>query len=427
MGRAFSPFLAIGVLLPFALNAAAQKFQPRTIQFKGDPEYSVQELMAAAGLTKGAILSSTEMNDHSKRLMDSGVFDNLTYKFDGQDLIYSLTPSAQLYPIRLENLPLAPGADLDNKLHSRIPLYHGKVPAEGTLLDDVRKGLEEMLATEGIKTTLTAVPYSDRKTGRKEPTAISFSISDPPVKVGPLQVAGVSPDFASKLLPLEKGLSEQAFDSANSTANLESAFRSFYEDQGYAGVKVHAALSGDPVVAADSIRVPFAITVEEGRRYKLGAVQLPADAPVEKEEVAKILSSSTPDQSRGVGLRTLWSVVAQRYRSKGYLDCVLTPHAQIDEAAGVVNYTLDVTPGPVYHLAFVKFADVSDDLRSLLMKSWQLLPGEPFDPTYAATFMLKAQTQDPVLRKSLAGVKGKFDVTADPQTHEVSLVVRLER
>lgn len=422
-----SPCVVAAALVLFALHAVGQQFQPKTIQFKGDPEYTDQELMDAAGLKSGATLTSAEMSDHSKRLMDSGAFDNLTYKFDGKDLVYLLKPSAQLYPIRLENLPLLPGADLDARLHNSVPLYHGKVPAEGTLLDEIRQQLEGMLAAEGIKTTLTAVPYSDRKTSRKEPTAISFSIQQPPVKIGPVHLGGVSANFESKLQPLVKEVSEQTFDSANSTANLENAFRSYYEDQGYAAVKVHAARSGDPVVSADSIQVPFAVTVEEGRQYKLGTIQLPADAPVEKAEVDKVLTLAAANQSRGTGVRTVWTLLAQRYRSKGYLDCVLNPHSQIDEAAGTVNYTVDVMPGQVYRLAFVKFDNVSDEMRVLLMKNWQMLPGEPFDATYATSFILKAQTQDPVLRKALVGVKAKFDVAADPQTHEVNLVVHLER
>ena len=32
-----------------------------------------------------------------------------------------------------------------------------------------------------------------------------------------------------------------------------------------------------------------------------------------------------------------------------------------------------------------------------------------------------------MLRKTLAGVKAKFDVMADPQTHDVNVVIRLEK
>ena len=35
--------------------------------------------------------------------------------------------------------------------------------------------------------------------------------------------------------------------------------------------------------------------------------------------------------------------------------------------------------------------------------------------------------QDPVLRKSLVGEKAKFEVTTDAQTHDVNIVVHLEK
>ena len=125
MHRSLSLFLAAGVLIAGALPVAAQKFQPKTIQFKGDPEYSDKELLAASGLKPGVAVTSPELNDRSKSMMDTGMFDSLTYKFDGADLIFNLIPASQLYPIRLENLPLTPGPELVAKLHDLFPLYHG--------------------------------------------------------------------------------------------------------------------------------------------------------------------------------------------------------------------------------------------------------------------------------------------------------------
>ena len=426
--RAFSsPLVPTGVVLFLVLPACAQQFLPKTIQFKGDPEYSERELLDAAGLKKGAVLTSADMNEHSKRLMDSGVFDNLTYRFDGQDLIYFLKPAAQMFPIRLENLPLTPGTELDAKLHSRLPLYHGKVPVEGGMLDEVRNQLEQMLAAQGITATLAAVPYSDRKTARNAAiTAISFSIVQPPVRIGSIHMDGISPAMSEKILPILKEAAEQSFDSANSPANLESVLRSFYEDQGYASAKVHATRSGDPVVSLDSIQIPFSVTVDEGRQYKLGAIQLPPGSPVEKAEIDKIINNPATSPQRGIGLRSVWLLISRRYKSKGYLDCAVLPHAQIDDAAGIVNYTVEVNPGPVYHLAFVKFDNVSNDLRVRLMHNWQLMPGDPFDQNYVTSFLLKAQFEDPALRQMLGGAKPTFDVMADPQTHDVNLVIRLE-
>jgi len=153
-------------LLATAFSAWSQKFIPKTIQFKGDPEYSTEEMLAASGLKKGETLDYAGMNECSKRLMDTGMFASLTFKFDGQDLIFQLTPADQLAPVHLDNLPIAAGAELDARLHQKFPLYHGKLPSEGGLLDQVRGELEAMLAAEGIKATVVAMPGGDTKTHR---------------------------------------------------------------------------------------------------------------------------------------------------------------------------------------------------------------------------------------------------------------------
>ena len=163
MKRTFFLLLTALVLFASTQPATAQKFQPKTIQFKGAPEYSDQELLAAAGLNMGTVLDFAEMKGHSQKLMDTGLFENVGFKFDGVDLVYTLVPTTNLYPVRLENLPLAPGKELDAALHQRFPLYHGKVPAEGGLTEQVRQALEDMLAAKGIKATVAAVPFTDQK------------------------------------------------------------------------------------------------------------------------------------------------------------------------------------------------------------------------------------------------------------------------
>ncbi len=50
------------------------------------------------------------------------------------------------------------------------------------------------------------------------------------------------------------------------------------------------------------------------------------------------------------------------------------------------------------------------------MRNWQMMPGDPFDETYVSSFMLAAQKSDPVLQRTLAGVKASYDVHADPET-----------
>ena len=370
------------------------------------------------------MITSAEMNDHAKLLMDSGVFDNLTYKFDGVDLVFTMIPASLLYPVRLENLPLTPGPELDAKLHDRYPLYHGKVPAEGTLLEDVRGALQELLAAQGIKTSVTSLPFGTA--GTRNISAMNFSIASPTVRVGTLEVTGVSAAMAAKIKAVADHATGTPFDTGNSAANLEHAFESFYGEEGYAGVQVHAVRSGGPVVSATAVDIPFSIGVTEGRIYKLGAIHLPADSLVTPAELDK-LTTAQPGAAKGVTVRSIWGLIAQRYHAKGYMDFAMTPHADLDDTTGIVNYTVELSPGAVYHLALLKFDNVSEELRKLLMRNWQMFPGDPFDETYVSGFIAKAQSSDPVLMRTLAGVKVSYNAQADPATRDVNLLIRLER
>jgi outer membrane protein assembly factor BamA len=433
MKRTFFLLLTAVVLLASSFSAAAQKFQPKTIQFKGAPEYSDQELMAAAGLKTGTVLDYSEMKEHSQKLMDTGVFESLAFKFDGVDLIYTLVPHTDLYPIRLKNLPLTPGKELDAALHDRFPLYHGKVPAENGMLEGVRGALEEMLAAKGIKATVTATPYTDEKL--YEVTAMSFSITAPRVKVGELRLEGVTAEMQAKVKSVADRVMKADYDTEKTAGNMESAFASFYVDEGYAAVKVHAERSGDPVAGSETIDVPFDVTIEEGRHYTLGSIIPPSGEPLTMAEInnaAGAISyksgglSETLSAKGGLTLRTAVSFVMGQYRSKGYMDCVVTPHPQFDEAAGIVNYTLEVQPGPVYTMGKLTIENTADDLRAAMLTAWKLSTGAVFDESALRSYF---GGQDPrsALGQTFASANCIYKLTRDNEAHTVNVSLRLEK
>jgi outer membrane protein assembly factor BamA len=425
MRRYWCLLLAAAVVCSFTGSARAQKFIPKAIKFEGDPEYTAQELLTASGIKKGEVLGFTDMNGYSQKLLSSGAFAAVAFKFDGVDLTFSLAPSPDLYPMRIDNLPLAPGLDLDAKLHALVPLYHGKVPSDGGLADDVRDALVKLLAEQGITATVAATPTSDLAAHKI--SAIVYSITSPSVSIGPVQTVGVSPELMSVVQNAVNEIATQPFDTANSAGNLRSAVELVYHDRGYAAVKVQADRAGAPAVSADAIHIPYSITVDPGRVYRVAAIHLPDGAPLTQDDIAKIIADRPGAPTEGVRIRTVWARLSAGYKAQGRLDCKITPHPQFDDAAGTVSYNVDVDPGPVYHLGLVKFDNVSDEMRALLTHYWQMMPGDVFDESYVSQFIYKAQQQDPRLRQSLTGVKVGFNAMADPQTHVVNVVIRLSR
>jgi outer membrane protein assembly factor BamA len=418
-------------LLPLLLTLAAfiqqqpaggqqQLLKPQSIRFEGLQEYTPNELLPVVGITKGQVYTSDFLNQTAQKLMGTGVFEKVGFKFDGVDLTYLIRESADLYPVVIDNLPLP--ADFDARLHQRFPLYHGRVPSEGTLLDDVQAALQQMIKDQGLDAKVTYVPAGDNP--NKKATSIKFRIDSPAVAIGDVQLSGVSDALLAPVNEAIKRVAE-SFVTTQSQNNLQDQIASVYRFNGYATASVQAVPAGKPTLANGIIRVPFAVSVTEGRAYTLGKVQIDPNLPVAAEVEKLCTACDHPKDAHYLG--TAVGLVTMRMKAKGYLDCKVTPHASIDEAAGVVNYTIDAVPGPQYHLGLLKFDNVSNDLRSLLMRNWQMMPGDPFDETYVSSFMLAAQKSDPVLQRTLAGVKASYDVHADPESHDVNLVIRLSR
>ena len=88
---------------------------------------------------------------------------------------------------------------------------------------------------------------------------MSFSIAAPEVKVGAIELRGVSPEMAAKIKRVADHVTGTPYPTENSTANVEHAFSSFFADEGYAAVKVHAARAGELAMDAAEVKVPFAV------------------------------------------------------------------------------------------------------------------------------------------------------------------------
>lgn len=260
--RCMRLFLAAMLVCAAADSAAAQKFLPKSIVFQGDSEYSDTEILAAAGLRSGVLLDYSAMQSYSQRLLNTGIFETVSFKLDGENLIFTLMPASGLVPAQIDNLPVPVGKTLDQEIHDLVPLYHGKVPAEGGLADDVDAALQKILAGEGIKVTVTELPVTDQTTQQID--AVSYSIADPQVRFNVANIDGVSNEFRSKIRAVLSAAEKKPFSFSGSAADLERALKQFYSDQGYTGAKIEVSRSGNLRMDSKAIVVPYSVQVDEG-------------------------------------------------------------------------------------------------------------------------------------------------------------------
>jgi outer membrane protein assembly factor BamA len=397
---------------------AQKKALPKAVHFQGAPQYTQLELLAAAGLKPDARLKLRDVKPHAKQLTDTGFFEEVKTTSDIKTVLFTLTPSSQLYPMHLENVPLTPGKELEARLHERFPLYRGLLPAGGTVVDGICQTLEEMLAAKSVKATVKAALTSGL--GPQKLTAINFTVVAPAVHIGRIQLAGVSGAMQAKASLLASSQTGNDFDTENTAIGLHRAIEELYQDQGYAAVAVDVAQM-DPIAGSNqSVDIPFSLTIKEGGIYKLGAIDLPADALVARADVEKILSKYPAGSGRPLDLFLL--AVRDAYHSKGYLDCSIVPHPTFRDVTHVVNYGLEIASGSQYRFASVRFEGAPDAMTAKLKPAWKLAPGDVFDESYLSSFAALAQKKDKPLAKWMQTVITTYEVKADPSTHEVNCI-----
>jgi outer membrane protein insertion porin family len=409
--------IGVALLLLCSLPLLAQKkVSPTAIRFQGAPQYTQQELLAAAGFKPDARVNPREAKAHARQLNDTGLFKEIKFTSDSKGLLFTLTPSSPLFPVHLENVPLTPGKELDARLHERFPLYRGLLPASGSMLEGIRQTLEEMLAAKGVKATVKAAITSGL--GPQKLTAMNFTVVSPAVHIGLIQLAGVSPAMEGKASLLANGQTGNGFDTENTAIGLQHAFEDLYQDQGYAAVQVDVA-QVDPHVASDqSIDIPYTVTIKEGGIYKLGTIDFPASALVARADVEKIVAKYAAGSGRPLDL--FLQAVRDAYHARGYLDCTVVSHASFSEATHIVNYSVEIAPGSQYRLASVKFDGAPDAMAAKLKLAWKMASGDVFDESYVSNFAALAQRKDKAMTKWLQTVITTYDVKADAATHEVN-------
>lgn len=424
MSRRFLLPLAALLFCFAASTAPAQKFQPKHIHFTGDPEYTDQELADAAGLKPGMLLDIADMSDHAKQIMDTGMFSTITYRFEGTDIVCNIAPALLLFPVRLQNLPIAAGPDLDAKLHTRLPLYHGKVPPEGGMLDSVRAALEEMLNAQSIKATVTATPFTDIKVGKV--TAMSFFITAPQVVIGDLHLDPASPALDPKAQEILAKQSGAQYDFEGSSNQIETNLGNYYRDKGYLEAEVHAVSQLKAATATDAVRVPFTVSFAPGPLYKISSIQLAPGTLVTQADFDHQSGTHPGDIADRARIGQNWQFLARQYHNKGYMKAVIQATPAFDHAQATVAYTVAVDPGPAYTMGVLRIDNVSDDLRAAMLAAWKMPAGSVFNESAATNFFTIGDI-NPALKRVFASASCKYFFTLNDENHTVDVVLKLEK
>jgi outer membrane protein assembly factor BamA len=407
-----------------ASSGAQPTFTPKSILFKGAPGYSDQELLDGVGLKPGTPIVYSTVKAHLQKLLETGLFTSASFTYNGGALVFNLVLSSALYPLRLENLPLTPGKDLEAALHARLPLFHGKIPFDGGLTEEVRKALVEMLAAKGIQATVAAQPYTDQKLFQV--TAMNYAITAPKVLVGEIRLEGAQATPDPGVLQTLASLKGAAYSIEGSSGEIEGALGDSFRDNGYLEAEVHAAARDEPVVAPEAIYIPFQVAASPGMRYKLAGIRLAPGLLLSQAEFDK--QARIPPGAFAVAsyVRDNWSTIERQYHNKGYMEAAVHAKPSFDRAQGTVSFAVSVDPGPVYTMGKLVIQNGADDLRAAMLAAWKMPTGVVFNEGAMRGFYAKLPPKSPLAR-TMIDADLMFAAKLNRDTHTVDITLRMEK
>src|SRR5215471_6912562 len=140
----------------------ASKWPVEKLAVEGNRAYSAQQVLAVAGIKTGQLAGRPEFEAARDRLVASGAFETVGYKFEpgadkqGYVATFQVTEVEPAYPVRFEDLGVA-DADVEVMLRAKDPLYsRQRLPASKAVMDRYVGWIQTLLASKNIEEPIAA-------------------------------------------------------------------------------------------------------------------------------------------------------------------------------------------------------------------------------------------------------------------------------
>ena len=415
--RQVSSFFCLLLLAP-ALTA--QKYDIQKISFTGYPAATQAELMTVAGLQSGVPLGQPEIQAAAHKISETGLFSNVQFAFDGAELKFTLQPADGAVPALFANFPWWDNKALTAAVAAKVPLFHGTVIPESGIQQQVTAALAALVAERGVQATITSQPHSDL--GKL--VGLEFRIESPPIQIAEVRFAGASAGLAEPVNGIAKAAVGKEFYEATEPT-LQSALRAVYHRQGYLDFAMTKFAHGEPQLAGGRVGVPVNATIVEGPQYRVAGLMLSGDALMTQEEFAKRAKLRVGDVANEDLLQATLAEIAAPYKAKGYLRASIQANPTFDKTAhfdhpgNTVSYSINVVPGPVYHMGKLTIVNLDDERKALVLKYWTMHEGDVYDATYLPSFLPANKSN----LHALDGWSATYKQYEHEDTHLVDLTV----
>ena len=411
------------LLLPFcALAQSSAQYTLAAIHFTGLHRYSAEAANAASGLRVGATVGTGDLQSAAERLSQTGAFDSVSFQFStkGNELTaqFGVAETKDVLPCVFDNFVWFSDADLDAVVRKHVAFYTGAAPVRGDSVREISSTLQDFLHANGISGVVGEIPSG----AAGSVSALLFHVDGVSQPIQSIAFSGEAAVSDKQLQDASATLTNQNFSVANVAAYASAALLPLYYQRGYLRSQFGRPKVTliDPGSKGPVTAVAITLPVVEGNQYSWSGASWSGNQMLSADELAKALAMIQAEVANQEKIDAGFVNVRKAYLSRGYINVRIAPTRQLDDAAKLDSYSVQLDEGAQFHMGQVYFEGVSDRAAAALLKKWTLKPGDIYDATYPSEFLRNTAV------KELAQAGSTFhNTTLKQEADAKSLIVNL--
>ena len=348
----------IGVLLLsfYGSAFAATDFVASDIRIEGLQRVSSGSVFEALTLKPGDRVNDQVVSEVTRRLFDTGFFDQVVLRQDGAVLVIDVVERPAVSRIEITGNKAIETDDLIDSLR-RAGIAEGDVLKRATL-DSLAQAITRQYTSRGrydAIVTSEIIPQDRNRVGLNI-TVFEGSVA----KIRRITIVGNQSVETDTLLAetdsTDGGLftwitGSDQYESERLTADVE-AIRSYYLDRGY----VNADVAEPKIELSENLEEVFiTITVVEGTQYQVGSVNIGGEIPIDLTEAVNALSLQSGELFSRRLVNEAVESMSKALGDAGYGRAQVRAVPELRDEAQAVDVTLVVTPGPLVYVRRIEF------------------------------------------------------------------------
>lgn len=406
---------------------AAKAAKIAAIAVTGTQKFPTDQILAAAGIKTGDVVTAQQVQEAADRLAALGLFSTVNFHYTAKDdgivLSFELK-DAPTFPLSFDNFPWFQDRELADAIRADVGLFTGETPDNGAMIDEITIVLEKLLASKKIKGNVThqllAQPAGDAM-------MMQFRVEGATLRVQSVKFGDSLAAESERLKDRISDVKGQPYSRFAIDVFENEQVRPLYAAKGFLRAEIgppQPRLIADANTPAEP-GVDLLIPIVPGTAYAWKGASWRGNMAFTSTVLDGDFGLKPGDVADGMKIESEWQRIESEYTRHGYLDVRINKQPQFDEAARQVSYNVEIAEGPQYRMGEMIVTGLSIDAEKRLRRIWQMAPGQIFDNGYYETITKELVKPTPAVFGEMPVHYIEFGhfLRPDPDRHTVDVLL----